>query len=78
MSSGFLDVLCNDGNSVNFSASHLGNISADDGDDGSVAAGLARVKPNAESFMEESASCFFFFLSFLLWSICCYQTLSMT
>ena len=48
---------------VNFSALQLelGNVSADDGDDNSVAAGLARVKPNAESFMQESASCFYIF-----------------
>ena len=58
----FLAVLCNDGDSVNFSASHLelGRVSADDGADDSVAAGLAGVKPNAESFMQDSASCFFF------------------
>ena len=64
MSSCFLDVLCNNSGSVNFFASQLelGNVSADDGDDDSVGAGLARVKPNAESFMQVSASCFFIFL----------------
>ena len=57
MSCSFLDALCNNDNSVNFSASQLelGNLSAHDGDDDSVAAGLARVKPNAESLMQESA-----------------------
>ena len=78
MSSCFLDVLCNDGDSVNFSSSQLElgkfNISADDGDVDSVAAGLAGVKPNAESFMQELASCFLIFLC----SICCYETLSVT
>ena len=60
MSPCLLDVLCNDGDSVNFSTLQLelGNVSADDGDDDSVAARLAQVKPNAESFMQESVSCF--------------------
>ena len=61
MSSCSSDVLCNDGDSVNFSSWQLeqGNISVDDGD--GVTAGLAQVKSNAESFMQELASCFFIF-----------------
>ena len=48
VSSCFLDVLHNDGDSVNFSTLQLelGYVSDDDDED-SVAAGLARVKPNA-------------------------------
>ena len=82
MSSCFLDVLCNDREFVNFSAVQLvlGNVSADDGDDDSVAAGLDQMKPNAESYMQVGILFFFlfvFFLSFLC-SFCCYETLSVT
>ena len=57
MSSCFLDVLCNYGEIVNFSDSQLvfGSISVDDGNDDSVAVGLAQLKPNEESFKQESA-----------------------
>ena len=52
--------------SVNFSTLQLEliNVSADDGDDYSVATGLIGVKPNAESFMQESAFCCCFFYLF--------------
>ena len=77
MSSCFLDVLCNDGDYVNFSASQreLDNVSTGDGDYDSFTAGLARVKPNAESFMQDSTSCFCW--SFLC-SIYCYEMLIVT
>ena len=57
----------------------LGNVSADYGDDDSVAAGLDQMKPNAESYMQVGILFFFvcFFLSFLC-SFCCYETLSVT
>ena len=60
-----LDVLCYDGYPVNFSALQLElcKASADDGDDDSIIAGLALVKPNAECFM------FFFFLFFLFFCV---------
>ena len=63
MSSCFLDVLRNDGKSLNFSASQLvlGSVSVDDGNDESVAAWLAQLKPNEESYKQESASCFLSF-----------------
>ena len=63
MSSCFLDVLRNDGKSLNFSASQLvlGSVSFDDGNDESVAAWLAQLKPNEESYKQESASCFLSF-----------------
>ena len=44
----FLDVLCKDGESLNFSVSQLvlGSVSVDDGNDESVAAWLAQLKQN--------------------------------
>ena len=61
-SSCFLDVLRNDGESLNFSASQLvlGSVSVDDVNDKSVTAWIAQLKPNEESFKQESASCFFY------------------
>ena len=63
---------------VNFSASQLelGYVSADND---SVAAGLARVKPSAKSFMQEFASsCFDLFVCVCVMYICCYETLNVT
>ena len=79
MSSCFSFVTCNDSKSVNFSTSQhvLSSVSADDGDDNAVTAGIARVKPNAESFMQELDSCLFFFYLFCI-AFACYEILNLT